>query len=293
MIEHFTHGVLTPVIAYAVSVIGSFVGLMFATRARRSRGAARGTWLAFSALCLGGTAVWSMHFIAMLGFHVPGTSIRYDTTLTIASGLLAVAAMGLAQYLTVVRSGTGWLLAGGAIAGAGIVGMHYMGMASINMHGHLEHNPLFVGLAVVIALVAATVALWFAQRIRGVPAILLASLVMGVAVSSMHYTGMFGMHVTVNDDPLRGPVPGSTAPELLLPLVVGLFVFLLVCSLLLMLGVDDTAPRRRSGSDGQDGERASDPASPGNETGRYTGRHSTGSAWDRPARDRGASPERR
>ena len=283
MIEHFTHGPLTPAVAYAVSVIGSFVGLMFAARARNSRGAARGTWLTFSALCLGGTAVWSMHFIAMLGFHVPGLSIRYDAMLTIASGLLAVVAMGLAQYLTVIHRGTGWLLAGGAIAGAGIVAMHYMGMASINMHGHLGHDPLFVGLAVVVALVAATVALWFTQRLKGVPSILLASLVMGVAVSSMHYTGMFGMHVTVNESAGAASVPGSTAPELLLPLVVGLFVFLLVCSLLLMLGVDDSAPRRGSQADRRDGEPVPDTASPAEGTGRYNARHSTGSAWDRPA----------
>lgn len=279
MIEHFTHGALTPAVAYAVSVIGSFVGLMFATRARNTRGVARGTWLAFSAVCLGGTAVWSMHFIAMLGFHVPGMSIRYDVTLTLASGLLAILAMGLAQYLTVIRRGTGWLLAGGAIAGSGIVAMHYMGMASINMHGHLGHNPLYVGLAGAVALAAATVALWFTQRLKGIPSILLASLVMGVAVSCMHYTGMFGVHVTLEDSPARGTVPGSTAPELLLPLVVGLFVFLLVCSLLLMLGVDDSAPRRPSPGEDRDGERAPDPVPAG--TDHYTARHSTGSAWDR------------
>ncbi|GAA0982915.1 MULTISPECIES: MHYT domain-containing protein [Nocardiopsidaceae] len=283
MVEHFTHGALTPAVAYAVSVIGSFVGLMFAARARNARGAGRATWLVFSALCLGGTAVWSMHFIAMLGFHVPGLAIRYDATLTVASGLLAVLAMGLAQYLTVIRRGTGWLLAGGAIAGSGIVAMHYLGMASINMHGHLGHDPLFVGLAGAVALLAATAALWFTQRLRGVVSILLASLVMGIAVTSMHYTGMFGVHVTVDDARNPGAVPGSTAPELLLPLVVGLFVFLLVCSLLLMLGVDDSEPRRGARTARHDGEPAPVPALPGGERGRYTARHSTGSAWDRPA----------
>ena len=246
MIDHFAYGFLTPAIAYTVSVIGSFVGLMFAARARNALGVARWTWLTLSAVCLGGTAVWSMHFIAMLGFQVSGASIRYDTVLTVASGLLAIVVMGVALYMTINRRTRGALLLGGAIAGLGVVSMHYMGMASINMHGEMHHDPLYVGLAGVIAVVAATVALWFSLRLEGVPATLAASLIMGVAVSSMHYTGMIGVDVTMHSESHATQVEGAAASELLLPLVIGLFVFLMVCSLLLMLGVDDTGTRRSS-----------------------------------------------
>ncbi len=275
MIDHFSYGFLTPGIAYAVSVIGSFVGLMFASRTRSSSGAARWTWLTLSAVCLGGTAVWSMHFIAMMGFRVSGTTIRYDVALTVASGLLAVAVMGLALYMTTTRRTRGSLLAGGAVAGTGIVAMHYMGMASINMRGHLGHEPLYVVLAAVIALVAATVALWFALRLRGVPATLAASLVMGIAVTCMHYTGMFGVHVTVEESPGTAPLRGSTAPELLLPLVTGLFVFLLVCSLLLMLGVEDSGSRRARPAAAEEPEPSEESAEA------YAARHRSDDVWTR------------
>lgn len=281
MVDHFSHGFLTPGIAYTVSVIGSFVGLMFASRARSSSGTARWTWLSLSAVCLGGTAVWSMHFIAMMGFQVSGTSIRYDVLLTVASGLLAIAVMGLALYLTTTRRTKGSLLAGGAIAGTGIVAMHYMGMASINMRGHLGHEPLYVVLAAVIALVAATASLWFALRLRGMPAILAASLIMGVAVTCMHYTGMLGVHVTVDESPSTAPLPGSTAPELLLPLVTGLFVFLLVCSLLLMLGVEDSGSRRARSASAAEPEPAPEPGPGAKDAGRYTARHRSDDVWSR------------
>ncbi|WP_159943971.1 MULTISPECIES: MHYT domain-containing protein [unclassified Nocardiopsis] len=278
MIDHFSYGLLTPAIAYAVSATGSFVGLMFAVRARSSVGAARWTWLPLSAVCLGGTAVWSMHFIAMMGFQVSGVALRYDAVLTVASGLLAVAAMGSALYLNTVRRTRASLLTGGAVAGAGIVGMHYIGMASIQMRGHLGHNPLHVVLAAVIALVAATVALWFALRLRGVLAIIAASLVMGVAVTCMHYTGMFGVHVTLEEAPGAAPLPGSTAAELLLPTVIGLFVFLLVCSLFLLLGEEEPAPRRATAAPDEDAVPALAPAEEagGKDTGRYGGRHRSG-----------------
>jgi NO-binding membrane sensor protein with MHYT domain len=197
MIDHFSLGLWTPVAAYAVSAIGSFVGLMFARRSRMASGATRWWWLALSAICLGGTAVWSMHFIAMMGFRVHGTAIRYDAVLTIASGLLAILVMGAALHLTTTRPTAGRLLVGGAIAGSGVVGMHYMGMASMHMHGHMHHDPAYVAAASAIAQVAATVALWFCMRLDGAFAIAAAALVMGVAVSCMHYTGMFGVGVTL------------------------------------------------------------------------------------------------
>ena len=273
MIDHFAYGFLTPAIAYAVSVIGSFVGLMFTARARNSLGVARWTWLTLSAVCIGGTAVWSMHFIAMLGFQVSGAFIRYDTALTVASGLLAIAVMGVALYLTINRRTRGALLLGGAIAGLGIVSMHYMGMASINMHGEMHHDPLYVGLAGVIAVVAATVALWFSLRLEGVPATLAASLIMGVAVSSMHYTGMIGVDVTMHSESHATQIEGAAASELLLPLVIGLFVFLMVCSLLLMLGVDDAGTRRPSRAAGRAASSTPSPAP------REGGRHRSPDSW--------------
>ncbi|CAL9527793.1 hypothetical protein SUDANB121_03990 [Nocardiopsis dassonvillei] len=266
MIDHFAHGPWTPVIAYAVSVLGSFIGLMLSVRARRSAGRfARWQWLALSAACLGGTAVWSMHFIAMMGFRVSGTPIRYDTPLTLASGAVAILVMGVALYLTIRRGTRAGLLAGGAIAGSGIVAMHYMGMASMNMHGELHHDPVYVAAAAAIALAAATAALWFARRVESPPAIALASLLMGVAVSCMHYTGMFGMSATVDAEHHLSAPEGATSSDLLLPLVVALFVFLLVCSLFLMLGVEDTPRRPAAPAPAPEKEKA--------ESGEYSPRH--------------------
>ena len=68
--------------------------------------------------------------------------------------------------------------------------MHYLGMSGMRVEGHLEYNTTTVVLSVVIAIVAATAALWAAVSVKGLLASLGAALVMGIAVSGMHYTGM-------------------------------------------------------------------------------------------------------
>ncbi|WP_017571218.1 MHYT domain-containing protein [Nocardiopsis halotolerans] len=282
MLDHLSQNWLIPAIAFTVSVIGSFLGLSFASRARRATGLVRWQWLTLASLSLGGMAVWSMHFIAMMGFSPPGVAIRYDAVLTMVSGVIAIAAMAVALTLTILRRRASWLLLSGFISGTGIVVMHYTGMYSMNMHGETHHDPLYVALACAIGLVAATVALWFASRLRGFVAITTASVAMGVAVTSMHYTAMMGMHVTAPAFS-RGTPDGSSAPDLLLPLIVGLFVFLLICSLFLLLGVEEERPshsRRPVRADPPEAEGERETASAG-----YVPRHATGARPALPADD--------
>ncbi|MEV0147860.1 MULTISPECIES: MHYT domain-containing protein [unclassified Nonomuraea] len=232
-IDQFSYGLLTPVLAYAMSSVGSLLGLLLASRARLIGGRESRFWLAGAALAIGGTGIWTMHFIAMIGFAVEGTEINYDVPLTAASALLAVAVVGAGLFLVFRRGEQGprmaaggeqspHLIAGGVLTGLGVAGMHYLGMAGMRMDGHVSYDPVTVVLSVVIAIVAATAALWFSLRVRGALRTGGAALVMGVAVSGMHYTGMYAMAVEVHSG---GTTVGGTEPiDFLVPLVVGVSV---------------------------------------------------------------------
>jgi NO-binding membrane sensor protein with MHYT domain len=87
---------------------------------------------------------------------------------------------------------------------------------------------MLVGLSVLIAVVAATAALWAALNIKSPVAVTAASLVMGAAVSSMHYTGMFAVRVHVT--PSGTVLPGATAMQFIFPLAVGLGSYLFLTS---------------------------------------------------------------
>ena len=223
-VHNFSYGLLTPALGYLMSFLGAFLGLRCTSRSRVSAGPARVRWLFVAAISIGITGIWVMHFIAMLGFTIPGETIRYSVPVTLASMLLAVAfvligllIVGLGQP-TVRR-----LLLGGVITGLGVAAMHYSGMAAMRMPARMSYDPRLFALSIVIAIGAATAALWAALRLVGFWSTLGAAAIMGVAVSGMHYTGMAAMHVY----PAAGQsmaMGGADAAAFLLPLIVGVSV---------------------------------------------------------------------
>ncbi|MEV0147859.1 MULTISPECIES: MHYT domain-containing protein [unclassified Nonomuraea] len=231
-VNHFTHGLITPVLAYVMSCMGSMLGLRLTAQARASRGASRVRWLLGAAVSIGGTGIWVMHFIAMMGFQVEGTQIRFDVPLTAASALVAIVVVGTGLFL--VSYGRGRVLAllgGGLLTGLGVASMHYLGMYAMNMSAHVSYDRTIVAASVVIAVVAATAALWFTMRVRSPVWIAGAALVMGVAVSGMHYTGMYALMVTVDPEP--GVVSGADALDFLVPLMT--VISLITLTMLLMV----------------------------------------------------------
>jgi NO-binding membrane sensor protein with MHYT domain len=226
----------TPLLAYAMSCIGSALGLSAMSRARANSGFARWRWLALGAFSIGGTGIWVMHFIAMLGFGITGADITYALPATIISMLIAVAVVGIGLVIAVSGRATALaLLGGGTITGLGVASMHYLGMSAMRMPASVHYHPLIVLASIVIAVVAATAALWAAMNIRGVPATIGAALIMGVAVTGMHYTGISAMIIT------SAPAPaarGLTANQLLEPLIGGISLTTIV--MLFVIGLAAT-----------------------------------------------------
>ncbi|MEU8677698.1 MHYT domain-containing protein [Streptomyces sp. NPDC048560] len=227
-LDHATFGWLTPALSYAMASIGAALGLRCTVRALNTNGPSRRNWLLTAASAIG-TGIWTMHFVAMLGFGVTGTEIRYNVPLTLLSLLIAMVMVGAGVFAVGYGRGRPQaLLIGGLTTGLGVASMHYIGMAALRLHGTIRYDPLMVTLSVVIAVVAATAALWAAVNIKTPGAVALASLVMGAAVSSMHYTGMFAVDVGVV--PSGGRLPGATVMQFIFPLAVGLGSYLFLTS---------------------------------------------------------------
>ncbi|HLK00896.1 MAG TPA: MHYT domain-containing protein, partial [Streptosporangiaceae bacterium] len=104
-VVNFSNGALNPLLAYLMSCVGCFLGLRCTTRARAHQGAARARWLAMAALAIGSTGIWVMHFIAMLGFAIPGQTIRYNVPVTVLSMVLAIVVVGIGTFIVGFREG--------------------------------------------------------------------------------------------------------------------------------------------------------------------------------------------
>ena len=264
-VDNFTYGLLNPALAYAMSCVGGYLGLRCVTLARAYTGMARARWLGLAAVAIGAVGIWAMHFIAMLGFSVPGEPILYNVPQTAGSMLLAVAVVGTGLFIVGfgdAEGGDRWarLVAGGVIIGAGVAAMHYMGMAAMSMPGAMSYDSPLVVASVVIAIVAGTAALWIGTWIRGSAATVGAALVMGVAVCGMHYTGMAALRVHGGSMPsiavraVSGvtAVSGATAASFLIPvlLVISLATFLLTLAISVSPSADevraDSELRRRT-----------------------------------------------
>jgi NO-binding membrane sensor protein with MHYT domain len=226
-VQNFAFGLLNPVLAYAMSCLGCFLGLQCTTRARVLAGMARARWLLLAGVSLGTTGIWVMHFIAMLGFAIPGEAIEYNVPVTILSMLIAVAVVSSGLLIVGFGGeGLGPLLLGGTIIGLGVASMHYMGMWAMRMPDTMGYNMGLLALSVVIAIVAGTAALWAALRLHRLWSTFAASLIMGVAVSGMHYTGMAALRVSAArpGEGMAAMGSGASGTSFLLPLIMGISV---------------------------------------------------------------------
>jgi NO-binding membrane sensor protein with MHYT domain len=189
-----------------VASLASYTALDLGGHVGAARGLARKAWLVAAAITMGG-GIWSMHFIGMLAFVMP-MPMSYDIGLTILSLVVAIAVTGVGFYV-ISRQGASplRLVLSGIFMGLGIVAMHYTGMAAMQGHAELGYDRLLVALSVAIAIGAATAALWLAFQTTDLWQKLIAALIMGLAISGMHYTGMraatFTAHGSVHADPVN------------------------------------------------------------------------------------------
>lgn len=232
-VDGFRYGAVTPLAAYLMACLGGALGLRCIVRSLLNGQSWKPGWLALGAASIG-CGIWTMHFIAMIGFQVEEARIRYDTGLTVLSLAVAIAVVGVGVFIVGwLGAGKGALTGAGVITGLGVAAMHYLGMAALRLDGSIQYDVLTVGLSVVIAIVAATAALWAAVTVRGFLTSLGASLVMGIAVSGMHYTGMAAVRVHLHGT-TGSSWAGDPPSSLLLPMLLGPVVFLVLAGVVVM-----------------------------------------------------------
>ncbi len=202
MVVTGTHEPYLVALSLLVASLASYTALDLSGHVGAARGYARRVWLVAAAITMGG-GIWSMHFVGMLAFIMP-IPMSYDIGLTTLSLVVAVFVTGGGFYVISRQSGSQLrLVLSGIFMGLGIAAMHYTGMAAMRGHAELSYDPRFVALSLVIAIGASTVALWLAFRTTGLGQKLVAAVVMGAAISGMHYTAMraaiFTAHVPVHE----------------------------------------------------------------------------------------------
>jgi NO-binding membrane sensor protein with MHYT domain/two-component sensor histidine kinase len=231
MIVTGTHNPYLVALSILVAAFASYTALDLGGHVATARGLARRVWLIAAAITMGG-GIWSMHFVAMLAFIMP-TPMSYDIGLTTLSLMVAIFVTGVGFYVISRKSASLLrLVFSGIFMGLGIVAMHYTGMAAMRGHAEPSYDRIYVALSIIIAIGASTAALWLAFRTTDLGQKVVAAGVMGLAISGMHYTAMWGTIFTAHVPLHEAQVNASLDQTTLALAVAGItFVILAVASI--------------------------------------------------------------
>ena len=189
----YSPGVVTA--SVLIAMFASYVALDLAKRVRNHDRRVAMTSLVGGSLTMG-TGIWCMHFVGMLAFSLP-IELGYTVGLTVLSWVTAVGVSAVALYVA-SRGPASWRDLGGAslLMGIGICAMHYLGMAALDMTPLIVWDPWLIAASAAIAVGASAGALlifgWLGtvSEARSLFLQPVAAVVMGAAISGMHYTGM-------------------------------------------------------------------------------------------------------
>ena len=216
-----------------VAIMAAFTCLRLTSGLRNQSLTRRKFRIAEASVALGG-GIWSMHFIGMLAVTMPFV-VTYDPVLTLGSMLLAILITGCGLLLlhfgerTTLR-----ILLAGSFTGVGIAAMHYTGMAAISANCIVAYNPLGIALSVIISIAASTLAMWLAYSTRSILRTAVGAIVLGLAVSAMHYVAMLNTSFSQASEVVIHPVPVLDPQVLAMAVTLSAFV---ICGLFLLLAM--------------------------------------------------------
>ena len=189
-----------------IAILASYASLLVSQHVSSiAKTEIRNFWIAGGGLCLG-LGVWAMHFVGMLAFSLPCAS-NYDPTITFLSMIPSILASILAiKIISRSELSRSQLATGGLLIGAGIGAMHYSGMAAMNLNGMIRYDIKLFSLSILVAIVLATLALWIKFGLKSFQnrwdagVTIASAVIMGLAVSGMHYTAMAAAYFIRGDE---------------------------------------------------------------------------------------------
>ncbi len=156
----FYHQLLV-LIAGAVCLFGTWVGMRHFARARATEGVTRRGWL-FMASVGTGAALWASTFISILALD-PALDSGFEPAATGAVLLIAIIACFIgfeigSRHFTLAPE------AGGLVVGAGILGMHFVAFTGWHIPGDVQWNGYGVAVTFVLGLSLSALAVNRANR---------------------------------------------------------------------------------------------------------------------------------
>ncbi|QWU15974.1 diguanylate cyclase (GGDEF) domain-containing protein [Paenibacillus sophorae] len=180
-------------LSFALSVLASYSALNLICQVPSSSPRTRRLWL-LSGACVLGIGIWAMHYVGILASGLP-IGGHYNAGMAILSMFIGTAfcyfglSISMGKRTTFLRCA-----AGGLLLGAGISALHYAGRSWMKPDAQIGYNLPGQSISVMIAIIASCMGIMLIGRFKDSPGFnwwkLYSALLLGAAISSVHYTSM-------------------------------------------------------------------------------------------------------
>jgi diguanylate cyclase len=190
-------------LSIAIASFASYTAISMNERMQENSFFHRNLWLILASIAMG-FGIWSMHFVGMSAYILP-IPMSYDPAITLLSIFPAIASSFLVfSLVNSTQKSIRLYLISGVVMGAGISAMHYIGMASMISDAVYTYDIKIFIASVAIAIIVSFVAIYIfsslQHTLKNRLLKMFTSLIMGLAVSSMHYTGLIGTTYYIHRD---------------------------------------------------------------------------------------------
>ncbi|ATP41238.1 oxygen sensor protein DosP [Solibacillus sp. R5-41] len=180
-------------LSFVIAFCASYTALFINRRIQGNGFFHKNIWLVLASLAMG-LGVWSMHFIGMSAFELP-INMEYHIGITVLSMVPAIIASYLAFYFANSKNKKLFsYIVAGIFMGLGISLMHYLGMAAMKIDAYYVYKPIIFTVSILIAIAASFAALYIFSVVKNfmdrIFVKVVAALLLAIAITSMHYTGM-------------------------------------------------------------------------------------------------------
>jgi diguanylate cyclase (GGDEF)-like protein len=187
------HSLLHLLFATVICTLGSQLSVRLFSRARRTQSLQKLNWLFLSGF-VGGSTIWTTHFMAMLGYQTPVPS-GYEPMLTLLSLFIVIVTTMAGFAIASSLQKSALIEAGGAIVGLGIALMHYVGIAGYKVAGDIEWDRRYVVASLIFAALFGAIATNRVARPLSRFCKHGAALSLILAIVLTHFTGMAGLSI--------------------------------------------------------------------------------------------------
>lgn len=228
LVSHHSHWLC--VAAILLAVLSAWVLLPVIQRYHYGNPRHRALWMVVGGVGMG-VGIWAMHFTAMLAYSLP-IKIEYDLLITSVSIVPAILASMCCIHLYQPENPSfrRYHLAALALA-LGVGSMHYVGMEAIVVAADMYYQPEWFVISLLAAYLLAAWGLrahrYLSQhpRLPHLPGLLIGSVLLGIAVSSMHFIAMKATY-------FQASIP-EIAQHMTIP-PYGMILIIITCTLLLL-----------------------------------------------------------